>query len=71
MDFLQEASKEVASCFFHNFIRGELVSQAERKVRPSTHIPDLDNANVGTCDHYGKLPNRRFPVFSCKEVQSW
>ena len=22
--------------------------QAERKVKPSTHIPDLDNANVGT-----------------------
>ena len=33
---------------FYNFIHGELVSQAERKVQPSTHIPDLDNANVGT-----------------------
>ena len=32
---------------FYNFIHGELVSQAERKVQPSTHIPDLDNANVG------------------------
>ena len=27
---------------------GELVYQAERKLRTSTHIPDLDNANVGT-----------------------
>ena len=26
---------------------GELVTQAERKVRPSTRKPDLDNANVG------------------------
>ena len=26
---------------------GELVYQAERKLRTSTHIPDLDNANVG------------------------
>ena len=33
---------------FFNFIRGELVAQAERKVKPSTHIPDLDNANVGS-----------------------
>ena len=33
---------------FCNFIHGELVAQAERKVQPSTHIPDLDNANVGT-----------------------
>ena len=27
---------------------GELVQQAERKSSTSTHIPDLDNANVGT-----------------------
>ena len=33
---------------FYNFIHGELVGQAERKVGPSTLIPDLDNANVGT-----------------------
>ena len=33
--------------FIYNFIRGELVRQAERKEGPSTHIPDLDNANVG------------------------
>ena len=26
---------------------GELVRQAERKVRPSTLIPDTDNAGVG------------------------
>ena len=26
---------------------GELEYQAERKLRTSTHIPDLDNANVG------------------------
>ena len=26
---------------------GEFVYQAERKLRTSTHIPDLDNANVG------------------------
>ena len=26
---------------------GELVEQAERKVRPSTLIPDTDNAGVG------------------------
>ena len=29
---------------------GELVYQAERKLRTSTHIPDLDNANVGMYD---------------------
>ena len=33
---------------FYNQISGELAVQAERKVCPSTHIPDLDNANVGT-----------------------
>ena len=32
---------------FYNFIYGELVGQAERKVQPLTLIPDLDNANVG------------------------
>lgn len=31
----------------NNDISGELVLQAERKVRPSTHLPDLDNANAG------------------------
>jgi len=43
---------ERVSCFY--FITtedpGELVLQAERKVRPLTHIPDLDNANVGIVD---------------------
>ena len=34
--------------FILQFNNGELVLQAERKVQPSTHIPDLDNANVGT-----------------------
>ena len=29
---------------------GELVYQAERKLRTSTHIPDLANANVGRYD---------------------
>ena len=29
---------------------GELVYQAERKLRTSTHIPDLDTANVGMYD---------------------
>ena len=29
---------------------GELVYQAERKLRTSAHIPDLDNANVGMYD---------------------
>ena len=48
MDFLQEAPKGLSPVLFYNFIHGELVVQAERKVQPSTHIPDLDNANVGT-----------------------
>ncbi len=50
---------------------GELVRQAEREVRPSTQKPDLDNANVGNFKIFvflcGRLPNRRFPVFSFKE----
>ena len=33
--------------FIYNRICGELVVQAERKVRPSTHRPDVDNAAVG------------------------
>ena len=50
--------------FIYNFIRGELVRQAERKEGPSTHIPDLDNANVGT--HMRMTGNFRiggFPYF--------
>ena len=55
---------------FYNFIHGELVSQAERKVRPSTHIPDLDNANVGTCvlrEISGSEVSRIFIL----EVRTW
>jgi len=40
--------KDCLLFLFYNVIHGELVVQAERKVQPSTHIPDLDNANVGT-----------------------
>ena len=29
---------------------GGLVYQAERKLTTSTHIPDLDSANVGRCE---------------------
>ena len=57
---------------FYNFIHGELVLQAERKVRPSTLIPDLDNANVGTivCST-GNFQLRGFPYFYFQEVQTW
>ena len=71
-DFLQEASRGCLLFLLYNQIDGELVIQAERKVRPSTHIPDLDNANVGTfCVRHGKLPDRRFPVFLFQEVELW
>ena len=39
---------QVSPVFISNFINGELVGQAERKELPSTHEPDLDNANVGS-----------------------
>ena len=35
------------SLFYTTENAGELVLQAERKVRPSTLIPDVDNAAVG------------------------
>ena len=57
---------------FYNRIHGELVVQAERKVRPSTHIPDLDNANVGTFVNItGKFYIGIFPYFLFQEVKSW
>jgi len=40
--------------------------QAERKVKPSTHEPDLDNANVGYLRHKyfnGSYPDRATSVF--------
>ena len=50
--------------FFYNRIHGELAVQAERKVRPSTHIPDLDNANVGTFARVtGNFQIGGFPYF--------
>ena len=50
--------------FIYNQISGELVLQAERKVQPSTHIPDLDNANVGTfVSVTGNFQIRGFPYF--------
>ena len=56
---------------FYNQINGELVLQAERKVQPSTHIPDLDNANVGTfVSVTGNFQIGGFPYFYL-EVQSW
>jgi len=44
-------------------MQGSLLGQAERKESPSTLIPDVDNAAVGTlllCDR--RIPQR---VFSC------
>ena len=47
----QLAAGKIVALQHHAFnfyiANGELVVRAERKVRPSTHIPDLDNANVG------------------------
>ena len=43
---------------------GELVRQAERKVRPSTHEPDLDNANVGkVMQTLSENPNQDSSIF--------
>ena len=50
--------------FILQFNNGELVLQAERKVQPSTHIPDLDNANVGTfVSVTGNFQIGSFPYF--------
>jgi len=58
---------------FYNQISGELVLQAERKVQPSTHIPDLDNANVGI--FVSNTGNFQIGVFPCfilgGDGQSW
>ena len=49
---------------FYNQINGELVLQAERKVQPSTLIPDLDNANVGIfVSNTGNIQIGVFPCF--------
>ena len=58
--------------FLQPNIQGSLWRQAERKVCPSTHIPDLDNANVGTivCST-GNFQIGGFPYFYFQEVQTW
>ena len=48
-DFLQEASQKVVSCFYLqlNMQRGACTGRLRGSHPTSTHIPDLDNANVG------------------------
>ena len=48
-DFLQEASQKVVSCFCLqlNMQRGACIGRLRGSHLTSTHIPDLDNANVG------------------------
>lgn len=50
----------------NNHISGELVRQAERKVQPSTHLPDLDNANAGMPENVclWEASLRRLPTFT-------
>ena len=49
-------------------MQGELVVQAERKVSPSTLIPDVDNAAVGNaCALFWGIPQSVSPCFLCFE----
>ena len=57
------------SCFCLQLkMQGELVVQAERKVSPSTLIPDVDNAAVGNaCALFWGIPQPVSPCFLCFE----
>ena len=55
------------SCFCLQLkMQGELVVQAERKVSPSTLIPDVDNAAVGNaCALFLGDTTTGIPLFFC------
>ena len=58
-DFLQEVPKRLLPVFIYTIKNaGESVLQAESKVYPSTLIPDMDNAIVGS---QNKIDIRRYP----------